>query len=148
MKCWGFGAIGDGGNHPNGTLVPVDVAGLSSGVAAIAAGSDHTCAVMTGAGIKCWGYNSEGQLGDNSGMFRNSPVEAAGLATEAPTVVAGGGFHTCAVVAGGAVKCWGSNFFGQLGLGTAWQRLFSGDVLAATVSVLISSKRWVYYHGD
>jgi hypothetical protein len=115
VKCWGTngsGQLGDSSNTQR--LIPVDVTGLTSGVTAISAGAAHTCALTTGGGLKCWGFNSNGQLGDNSNSNRNVPVDVVGL-TSGVTSVAAGYFHTCAVASGGAVKCWGDNFVGELG---------------------------------
>jgi hypothetical protein len=60
----------------------VDVAGLTSGVAAVAAGYLHTCALTTAGGLKCWGDNNHGQLGDGAGW---TPVDVVGFA---PTLCA------------------------------------------------------------
>jgi alpha-tubulin suppressor-like RCC1 family protein len=86
--------------------------GLTSGVANVAAGDNHTCAVVNG-GLKCWGDNETGQLGDNTTAIRHSPVQVAGL-TSGVTAVTAGTLFTCALVNGG-VQCWGRNNWGQLG---------------------------------
>ncbi len=115
VKCWGYN---DSGQLGNGTTidsyVPGDVSGLGSGISAIATGGSHRCALSTGGGVKCWGSNEFGQLGDGSTTTSLVPVDVSGLASGVSAIAAGNG-HTCALTTGGAVKCWGAN---QLGPGT------------------------------
>ena len=88
---------------------------------AVAAGGSHTCAIVRGGGVRCWGNDSTGQLGDGAPEpLALSPVEAAGL-PPAIALAAGGDF-TCALVEDGGVWCWGANEFGQLGDGTQMDR--------------------------
>ena len=117
VKCWGENLNGELGNNnvPNASGVPVDVSGLTSGVAAIGAGLSHTCALTTGGGVKCWGDNSSGQLGNNSAPNDSAiPVNVSGLSSDT-TAVSAGGYHTCALIKLGGVKCWGENGDGELG---------------------------------
>jgi alpha-tubulin suppressor-like RCC1 family protein len=115
--CWGgnmFGQLGDG--TYTSSPVPVLGPGLGYPVGTISAGSDHTCAVSSGA-VKCWGYNSAGQLGDGTTQWRLTPIEVPGLAFREWSAfeIATGRNITCAATPGGAVKCWGNNRSGQLG---------------------------------
>jgi len=116
--CWGnnhWGQLGDGTTTDRHT--PVAASGLSSGVVAIAAGGNHSCALTyTGAAL-CWGRNDRGQLGDGTSKNRETPVAVSGLSGGVASI-AGGSFHTCALTEAGAVKCWGRNHRGQLGDGT------------------------------
>ncbi len=111
LKCWGennYGQLGDGSNIDS--MTPVDVFGLTVGVTAVSAGLDgQTCAIVVG-GLKCWGKNERGQLGDGSNTNTNTPVDVVGLGSGVASVSSG---HeaTCAVTDTGAAKCWGS---GQL----------------------------------
>ena len=123
VKCWGnnySGQLGDGTittDPPNGygKTMPVDVIGLTSGVSAIAAGGQHTCALTTNGRVKCWGYNGAGQLGDGKYYDSSTPVNVSEL-TSGVSAIAAGGNNTCALTAVGGVKCWGDNMGGQLGI--------------------------------
>ena len=136
-KCWGLntnGQLGNGNSNPrlfprNVVLTPPDAdAGtdavlLDSGVTAISAGKFHSCAVHSGT-AKCWGLNTNGQLGKELGNDEssnpitqsNNPVQVTGLGSGV-TAISAGEAHTCAVHSGEA-KCWGLNEGqGQLGVG-------------------------------
>ncbi len=131
VKCWGLnedGEVGDG-TTTNRTR-PVDVTGLSSGVAAVSLGSRHSCALMDTGTVKCWGHGTYGQLGNGSTWYRTTPVDVTGLSD----VIFLGAFnwHTCAIVDGGTLKCWGYNSEGQIGDGTLDNRTTPVDVLGLT----------------
>jgi surface protein len=130
VKCWGSnneGQLGD--NTTTDSSIPVDVNSLSSGVLAVIGGGDHTCVLTSSNGVKCWGKNDLGQLGNNSPPTASStPVDVSGLTSEV-TAIASGPFHTCAVLSSGQVKCWGSNDFGKLGDNTTTQRNTPVNVL-------------------
>jgi alpha-tubulin suppressor-like RCC1 family protein len=138
VSCWGLnhrGQLGNGTTDDSAT--PVPVVGLDSGVEAISAGYFHTCAVLRGGAVKCWGQNSAGELGDGTTVDRSVPVEVVGLDARALTVAAATGSgdgvdasSTCALVRSprshgghtGEVRCWGLNHHGQLGDGTTIDR--------------------------
>jgi alpha-tubulin suppressor-like RCC1 family protein len=117
VKCWGdndAGQVGDGTKTNRPT--PVDVVGLTSGVAAISTDDVHTCALLATGGVKCWGANTAGQLGDGTKTNRSTPVDVVGLGSGV-AAVATGDFASCALMTAGTVKCWGGNDQGQLGDG-------------------------------
>lgn len=120
--CWGeneYGQLGDGTTVDRSA--PVAVPSLTSGVAAIAVGGNHTCALSVSGAVKCWGSNRYGQLGNGltSGLFPNpTPIDVSGLSSGVTAIIAGG-VHTCVISADGAAKCWGWNRYGQVGAGQA-----------------------------
>ena len=135
VKCWGYNAYGQlGDGTTTNRYTPLDVDGLSSGVKAIAAGVGHTCALTAGGGVKCWGRNDYGQLGDNSTTNRYTPVNVVGLSSGV-IAISTGHLHTCALILGGGVKCWGWNGHGQLGDGTSIDRPSPVDVVGLSSGI-------------
>ena len=135
IKCWGFnfnGQLGDGTTTQR--LTAVDVSGLTVGVTAITTGNNHSCARTTGGGVKCWGSNDSGQIGDGSTTNRSLAIDVSGL-TSGVSAISAGDKHTCALTTNGGVKCWGRNVEGQLGDGTQSQRLTAVDVSGLTSGV-------------
>lgn len=145
VTCWGYnnyGQLGLGNTTPRGGLAGDMGAGLAfvdlgPGRTAvhIGAGQNHTCAALDDGSVKCWGYGSDGQLGvgDTNGrggmagqMGANLP--AAMLGGGNAVQVAGGSEHSCARFDNGTVKCWGTNLFGQLGLGNKTHRIFPNQL--------------------
>lgn len=125
--CWGknsTGQLGDGSlvNKYNARLDQPMLAGAAS----IVAGDSHTCALMNDSSMKCWGANTDGQIGDGTTSMRVFPTSVNG--TENAQSIDAGGSHTCAILNTGAVKCWGDNWQGQLGNGTTIRSLVPGYV--------------------
>ena len=139
VKCWGGnanGQLGDGTTTQR--LTPTAVIGLASGVTAIAAGANHTCALTTGGGVLCWGYNGTFQLGDGTWTPRLTPTAVSGLLSDGAGITAGDQ-HTCALTTDGEIKCWGDNGRGQLGDGTSMQRPTPTSVYGFGVSVNVTA---------
>ena len=128
VKCWGYNAEGELGNGSRtNSQSPVEVSGLTRGVTDLGQGSTHgiynvlmdtpTCALTSAGGVKCWGPNGDGQLGNGTTTDSSRPVEVSGL-TSGITAIAVGGSHTCAITKQRGLKCWGNNSNGQLGNGS------------------------------
>jgi hypothetical protein len=122
VKCWGdneYGQLGDGTGSDSS--IPIVVSGQTSGLKAVAVGGRHTCALNDAGGVRCWGFNHDGQLGDGTRNDRSLPGDVVGVTSGAKAISAGGQ-HTCALTLKYAV-CWGDNEDGQLGDGTTTDTL-------------------------
>ena len=136
VKCWGYNGVGQLGlGHANNlgdasgemgsNLAYIDL-GAGRTATAISVGSNHTCALLDNASVKCWGYNNKGQLGQGSTsnlgdvpgeMDDNLAAIDLGSGRTA-TAISAGYYHTCALLDNSSVKCWGFNSSGQLGQGS------------------------------
>jgi alpha-tubulin suppressor-like RCC1 family protein len=126
VRCWGqntYGQLGLNSTQNVGDAEPVTNFGYVNlgGIAtSIAAGYNHTCALMDTGNVRCWGFNGHGQLGygnienvgDNEQAHRYGDVEVGAPVKD---IVAGGN-HTCVITTTNKVRCWGQNNYGQLGL--------------------------------
>jgi alpha-tubulin suppressor-like RCC1 family protein len=106
---------------PNLPVLQVSAAGVGDW--------SHACVLMSNGGIKCWGHNTSGQLGDGTTTDRSTPIDVVSLGGPAVQVSAGS-MHTCALLATGAVRCWGYNADGALGDGTTTDRYTPTEVVS------------------
>ena len=118
LWCWGdnpAGQLGTDDTTPRQVPSAVVMTGMT-GATQVAAGWNHTCALLADKTVACFGRNADGQLGDGTDQDRMTPAVVQGLSNV--TGLVAGESHTCARIEGGDVRCWGRNDFGQLGDGT------------------------------
>jgi alpha-tubulin suppressor-like RCC1 family protein len=127
VRCWGgnrYGALGYGHLDTIGDdELPATAGDVNVGesVVQISAGNDHTCALLATGNVRCWGRGWTGALGyGNTRQIGDDEPPAAGgnvpIGAEVRQISAGS-FHTCALLATGAVRCWGLGEHGRLGYG-------------------------------
>jgi alpha-tubulin suppressor-like RCC1 family protein len=127
VRCWGKslgGALGYGNLETIGDdETPADAGDINIGgkVVQIAAGMLHTCALLETGNVRCWGAGHEGRLGygnhENIGDDE-TPADAGDLDIGGQIIqISAGEYATCALLAGGGVRCWGLAENGELGYG-------------------------------
>ena len=144
ISCWGSnwdGELGNGQSGRNaGSLIPVQVTGITDATA-ITAGGAYSCALHQNGTISCWGNNYDGQLGNGQSQgyselppvveaHSNVPVQVTGI-TDATAVTVSVSSHSCALHRGGTISCWGDNEYGNLGIGR------SGEYSRSSVPVQV-----------
>ena len=131
VKCWGDNDVGqlglgdtvERGDSPGEMGNALPAVNLGKTALSLAAGYAHTCALLDDGSVKCWGFNSYGQLGLGDTAHRGDGPGEMGDALPAVNLgktalsLDAGHEHTCALLDDGSVKCWGYNITGQLGLG-------------------------------
>jgi len=122
--CWGQ-MTGDGSPLFTVHTSAVGVKGLpANGVSQVSAASGGCALVRLGGlatGLRCWGANPVGQLGNGTTSPSTMPVKVLGLSNGVQSV-ATGATHSCALVHNSGAYCWGWNKYGQLGDGTTTNR--------------------------
>ncbi|WP_300406131.1 hypothetical protein [Nocardioides sp.] len=124
IRCWGapnYGKLGYGIFEPIGDdETPADVGDVPLDTAAtgVATGVNHTCALLVTGAVRCWGQGVYGALGYGSEAGITLASNAPDVAVGGPvTALSAGTSHTCAVLDGGGVRCWGNGDNGRLGYG-------------------------------
>lgn len=122
LWTWGWNLYGQlGDNSVANKSSPVQTIGTAATWKQVSAGTTQTSAVKTDGTLWSWGYNLNGQLGDNSVTSRSSPVQTISLGTDW-LVVSSGDSHTVAIKTDGSLWTWGRNSESQLGDGTTVQK--------------------------
>jgi len=128
---WGvnsYGQIGD--NSTTQRYTPVSVLGAVKTFCQISAGGIHVLGIDKNGRLWTWGFNSSGQLGDNSTTSRLTPVSVLG-AVKTFCKIYGGTSYSLAIDKNGRVWSWGNNASGQLGDNSTTSRLTPVSVLGA-----------------
>lgn len=144
VHCWGSsnrGQLGTGSLESSRT--PSRVTGLETDAIAIAAGEEHSCAILTSGDLRCWGSNRDRQLGNGQpGLYSIPqlliPNRLNGATTPYATVrqMTLGRYHSCIVTPLRALHCWGRNSDGQLGDGTEIPRSVPTEVIGMISGVV------------
>jgi len=153
VKCWGQNSGGQLGlGTAGGPVAAADSATVDLGAGrtatAISSGRMHTCALLDTGAVTCWGYNNNGQLGrgDTENIGDNETPGQVGTVDLGPgrraTAVAVGYEHSCAILDNGALRCWGRNDVGQLGLGNT-NALGDDEAVAGAATVDVGAGRTV-----
>jgi len=150
--CWGNNSLGELGDGTHADrVVPTPVSGgLTYDV--VRPGGSHTCGLTTEGAAYCWGYNLVGELGQPFAELHDSPVPVPVTGGHTFTSLEAGNSHACGRATDGLFYCWGTNVFGQLGIGTLTvgsyepvpvfgQRCFAGGRCSAAVRRVLQDAR-------
>jgi len=123
VHTWGYNQYGQlGNNNTTNSLIPVNISTFGSllgrTVVAVATGGNHMVALDSTGAVHTWGYNQDGQLGNNTTTQSNIPINVStfgSLSGRTMVMIAANRSQTFALDNTGAVHSWGYNFYGILG---------------------------------
>ena len=139
VDCWGLGTSGELGNGVVASSnIPVAVFGLSNAVSLAADGEGSYCAVASDGSVDCWGSGADGDLGNGTTTASSVPVPVTGLSMVS-SVVSDGNHSYCALLASGAVECWGLGTSGELGDGATTTSHVPVAVTGITTALALAS---------
>jgi alpha-tubulin suppressor-like RCC1 family protein len=135
VRCWGIGHHGVGLQGFSAVAPELDLDGT---LLQVATGLDFTCVRSSRGNARCWGDGAGGKLGYGNTESIDEPSRARDLDLGATVLqLSTGREHACALLSDNTLRCWGGNYLGQLGTGTADPEpdLFDTEVLAAATIV-------------
>ena len=148
LWCWGYNLYGQlGENTATQRNSPIQTVAFGTNWKQVSSGFYHCAAIKTDGTLWTWGYNDNGQLGDNTIVHRSSPVQTTAFGSNWKQVYCGR-YNTAAIKTDGTLWCWGQNANGQLGdstitkksspvqtiaFGTNWMQVFSGYQFTAAI---------------
>ncbi|WP_413612264.1 RCC1 domain-containing protein [Bdellovibrio sp. HCB-110] len=157
VKCWGANGSGQLGydsttskGNTAGSMAGLGYVNLGAGRTAksLALGVGQTCAILDNDQMKCWGGNSNGELGYDS--TTNKGNTAGSMATlgyvnlgagRTAKAIAAGALHTCAILDTNGVKCWGYNNFGNLGIDSTANKGNTAGSMATLAEINLGAGR-------
>ena len=159
LWAWGYNVNGQlGDNTVNDKSSPVQTIALGTNWKQVSGGYYHTAAIKTDGTLWAWGYNTYGQLGDNTVVNKSSPVQTIALGTNWKQVSCGI-TYTAAIKTDGTLWSWGRNNSGQLcdntvvdksspvqtiALGTNWKQVACGYQHASAIKTDGTLWTWGY----
>lgn len=103
------------------------------------------CAITAGNGLKCWGTNVYGSVGDGTTTERSVPTDVNGLSNGVVFISVGAAGAVCAVINSGAVKCWERNVYGAVDDGSTNNALAPVSVVGLDSGVTkLASGNWFH----
>ena len=139
VSCWGGYPFDQDGNRIRFDHdIPNGIANITNATS-ITSSSTHVCVTHADQMVSCWGHNSSGQLGDGTtdNASSSKPVKAQDISDAIEASAAYD--HSCVLHVGGAVSCWGSNEFGQLGSGESSDSYIPARVVDIVDAVAVAA---------
>lgn len=112
---WGLNSNGElGENTTTNRSSPIQTIAFGNNWTSVSCGQRHSAGIKNDGTLWIWGYNNNGQLGDNTTTHRSSPIQTVGFGNDWSSVACGYN-NTIGIKKNGTLWAWGANLYGQLG---------------------------------